>query len=218
MVDLGGYTLVVTGFPRSGTSVMMRMLAFAGIEILASDKLKNPQHKHDPYGCLELDDVGVEIKNSDASWTANKAVKIVAPYIEWLPIDRPLKAIFMQRDLNEIVTSLLAMRTVWDIDIAESIVFARGYLEYNLVPTLFVKYHDLMKYPKSTAIRIQDFLKTELDIESMVKAVDKDARNRYKKVPEITGSDRPDTIIRMDKDAYTDLTIETYRNPETVAA
>lgn len=213
MINLGGYTLIVTGFPRSGTSVMMRMLAFAGIEILASDKLKQPQHKHDPYGCLELDDVGTEIKGSDISWTANKAVKLVTPYMEWLPIDRPLKAIFMQRDLNEIVTSLLAMKTVWEIDIADSLAWARGYLEYNKVPTLFVKYADVVKYPKSTALRVQDFLGAELNIEEMVKSVDKEARNRYKKVPEIVGSDRPDTIIRMDKEGYEDLNVEVYRQP-----
>lgn len=218
MVDLGGHTLIVTGFPRSGTSMMMRILSFGGIDIVADELLMKPQHKHDPHGCLELENVGSDIKQSAPEETENKAVKIVAPYADWFPIDRPLKAIFMQRDLNEIVTSLLAMRAVWEVDVAETIEWARGYLAYNEVPTLFVKYKEALGYPKTTALMIQDFLGAELDVDNMAKAVDRDARNRYKKDKTLAGHDVPEHIIRMDSEAYEDLSVETFHTHTDAAA
>ena len=106
MIDLNGFTVVVTGFPRSGTSMMMRMLSFGNIDVIADDQMMFPQHKHDPYGCVELKNVGGELARLEEDETKNKAVKIVCPYATWIPIDRPVKAIFMQRDLQEIITSL----------------------------------------------------------------------------------------------------------------
>lgn len=214
MVDLKGYCLVVTGFPRSGTSMMMRMLEFGGIDVIADDKLKLPQHKHAPYGCHELDNVGSQLRQMSEEETANKAVKIVCPYATWIPIDRPVKAIFMQRDLNEIISSLLAMRSIWDEDIPNTIAWTRGYLSYNEIPTHFVKYKDVIKYPKSTAIGICDFLETDLNIDEMVKAVDPKARTRYKDDKDLVGHDVPDELLRIDKDAYEDLRVELYHSVE----
>jgi len=187
MIDLKGFTLIVTGFPRSGTSMMMRMLKFGGVEIL-SDQENNyspltgePVDQADPYGVEELSGVGPKIKEHDKEWTANKAVKIVTPFIEWLPINRPLKVIFMVRDNAEIITSMLAKKDLWAMDIGKSVEFARGYIEHNKIPTLFVQYHEAVKYPRSTAVRIEDFLGVELDVVEMVKAADPDARSRYKR-------------------------------------
>ena len=210
MVNLGGITLIVTGFPRSGTSMMMRILEFAGINILSDSAQTKQKHKYDPHGMRELENVGIRIKAKKKTWTKNKAVKIVTPYASWYPVDRPLKVIFMQRDLSEIVTSLLAMKAVWDEDIAESISWARGYLQYNEVPVLFVKYREAIDYPKTTVSRIQDFLGVAFDIDEVVKAIDKDARTRYKKDPTLQGHDAPDEIIRMDPGGYKDLKVEQY--------
>lgn len=218
MIDLHGHTVIVTGFPRSGTSMMMRMLEFAGIPIIADSKLKKAQHKHDPYGCLEMENVGTVIRKKKLKWTRNKAVKIVTPYASWYPIDRPLKAIFMLRDLTEIITSLLAMKNVWEEDPAASIELARGYLKHNNVPILFVKYDEVTKYPRSTALRVSEFLEADLNIDLMVKAVDPDARNLYKKDPTIIGHDMPEHIVRIDSEAYKDITVEAYQTVEDAMA
>lgn len=214
MVDLGGFTVVGTGFPRSGTSMLMRKLSLGGIEVIADEHKLEPQHKHDPYGCHELKNVGSEIRQLSEEETANKAVKIVCPYATWIPIDRPVKAIFMLRDLNEIVSSLLAMKSIWDEDIAESIAWTRGYLKHNEIPTLFVQYKEAIKYPKATAIGIQDFLDADLDIDEMVKAVDRNARTKYQRDDSLLGHDVPDKLLRIDKEAYTDLDVQTYHSAE----
>ncbi len=174
---LGETTLVVTGFPRSGTSMMMRMLEFGGLEILADDENIKPKGQHSPHGSRERKDVGMDIKSHDVTWTQGKAVKIVAPYIEWLPIDRPLKVIFMQRDVNEIISSLLAMRSIWKMDIAQTIADARGYIEYLGIPVHYIWYREAIEYPRATAIGIADFLEANLDIDAMVRAVDVKSRS-----------------------------------------
>ncbi len=214
MIDLDGFTIVVTGFPRSGTSMMMRMLSFGGIDVIADEQMREPQHKHDPYGALEMKNVGGELQRMEADETKNKAVKIVCPYATWIPIDRPVKAIFMQRDLQEIVTSLLAMKSIWDEDIAGSIAWTRGYINYNEIPTLFVQYSEVIKYPKATALGIQDFLVADLDVDAMAKAVDRDARTKYKRDETLTGHDVPDKLLRIDKDAYDDLDVQVYHSVE----
>ena len=214
VIDLGGFTVVVTGFPRSGTSMMMRLLRFGGIEVLSDEQMMEPQHKHDPHGCLEMKNVGTEIQVLSEEETANKAVKIVCPYATWIPVDRPVKAIFMQRDVNEIVTSLLAMKSVWDEDIVECIAWTRGYLKHNGIPTLTVKYSDAIKYPKATASLVNDFLEADLDVDAMANAIDRDARNKYKTDDTLLGHDVPDNIVRIDKSAYDDLNVEVYRSVE----
>ena len=208
-VILHGLTLVVTGFPRSGTSMMMNMLEAGGVRIIQDTDSKIPNGKYAPDGVRELEDVGGMIKRNKKKWTKNKAVKIVTPYAEWYPIDRPFKAIFMLRDINEIITSLMAMRSIWSVDIPESINWARGYLKHQNIPTLFIKYHEVIKYPKTTALSIQDFLGVQLNIDAMIKRVDPKARERYKTDKSILGHGVPDSIIRMDKDAFKDVPIET---------
>ena len=214
MIDLNGFSVVVTGFPRSGTSMMMRMLSFGGIDVIADEQMMNPQHKHDPYGCLELKNVGVELSQLSEDETRNKAVKIVCPYATWIPIDRQVKAIFMLRDLTEIVSSLLAMKSIWDEDIGGCIARTREYLNYNEILTKFVQYKEVIKYPKATALFIEAFLETDLDIDEMVKAVDRDARTKYKKDDTLLGHDVPDKLLRIDRDAYDDLNVEVYHSPE----
>lgn len=208
MVDLGGITLIVTGFPRSGTSMMMRMLKGAGIDVLAT--VRGDVNKHSPYGSLELENVGQTLKNMTQEESGNHAVKLVTPYIAWLPIDRPIKAIFMQRDINEIITSLLAMRSIWDEDIAGSISWARGYLAHNEVPTLFVQYKEVVNYPRTSALRIEEFLGVELDIDGMLRAVDKNARQRYKDDKELLGHDKEEHIIQFNAEAYKDVVVDVY--------
>ena len=214
MIDLNGFSLIVTGFPRSGTSMMMRMLSLGGIEVIVDEQKLDPQHKHDPYGCHEMKNVGAELTQLSEEETVNKAVKIVCPYATWIPIDRPLKAVFMLRDLNEIVSSLLAMKSIWDEDIAESIAWTRGYLKHNEIPTLFVQYREVLKYPKATAIGIQDFLGADLDVDAMTKAVDRDARTKYQRDDTLPGHDVPDKLLRIDSAAFGDLEVQTYHSTE----
>lgn len=181
MIDLGGLTIVVSGFPRSGTSMMMRVLDNAGIEVLTSERHRKALNDAEPDGVLELDGVNAELANHPSDWTANKAIKIVAPYIELVPLDRPVKVIFMLRPIHDIVVSLLAQRTVWESDPWSAIPAARKYLEVKNVPTHFVEFNEMKKYPKSTIAGIRDFLEVEFSVEDALKGVYQNARQRMKR-------------------------------------
>lgn len=225
MADLKGFTLVVTGFPRSGTSMMMRMLRGGGIEVLADeDKAEAATeddvittHKHSPYGALEMKNVGNRLIGQDGlteADTANRAIKVVCPYAKSIPLDRPVKAIFMQRDITEIITSLIAMRRIWDEDIPETIAWTRQHLNNNHIPILFIQYKNAVKYPKATALEIQDFLHTDLEIDGMVKAVDRNARTKYKTDKSLPGYGVEDQLLSMDVDNYKDVDVSVYCIPD----
>jgi len=189
---------------------MMRMLRNASIEVLADELTIGPQHKYSPYGCEELENVGKSILELDKSETANKAVKIVCPYASVIPIDRPVKAIFMQRDICEIVSSLFSMRSIWDENIPVAIEWTRNHLKKHDIPTLFLKYKEVVKYPEVTAMQIEDFLEVDLNIKKMAKAVDRNARTRYKTDKDLKGFNEPDEIVRVDAEAYKDLKVSPY--------
>ena len=104
------------------------------------------------------------------------------------------------------------MKKIWDEDIPETIAWTRGYLAYNDIPVLYVQYKDVLKYPKATSLRVQDFLEADLDIEGMVKAVDRNARTRYKKDKSLKGFNEPDDLLRIDMDAYKDIEVSVYRS------
>jgi hypothetical protein len=172
--------------------MMMRILRFAGFDILVSDRHLNPVNPVDPHGVLELDNIK-EIQDHPPSWTANKAIKIVTPYIALLPLDRPVKVIFMQRDITEIVASLMVQRTLWEDDPWTSIQRARRYLEGMNIPTHYVRYAEIMKYPKSTIRGIMEFLEVEFDISEAAKGVDENPR-------EIATFEKK--LVRVDKDNF----------------
>jgi predicted AlkP superfamily phosphohydrolase/phosphomutase/predicted Zn-dependent protease len=96
--------VVVSGLPRSGTSMMMRILARAGLPVLADET--RPADEDNPEGYLELE--AVKRTRSDASWLAQaggKAVKVIHLLLPYLPADRPYKVVMMRRDLDEVLAS-----------------------------------------------------------------------------------------------------------------
>jgi len=203
---------------------MMRMLQGGGIEVLTDETPELPKgpdeivtkHKHSPYGALELKNVGNRLIGQDRlteAETANRVVKVVCPYAKSIPLDRPVKAIFMQRDITEIITSLVAMRRIWDEDIPETIGWTRQYLRDNNIPTLFIQYKNAVKYPKATALEIQDFLDADLNIEGMVSAVDRNARTRYKTDKSLLGYGVEDKLLSMDVDDYQEVDVSVYCIP-----
>lgn len=99
---------VVSGLPRSGTSLLMQMAAAAGREIL-QDGLRAPDDSN-PYGYFECE--RVKTLMDDSSWLhaeAGKVVKIVLPLLPFLPPGLPCKVALVRRDLGEVITSQTAM-------------------------------------------------------------------------------------------------------------
>lgn len=103
-----GEFVIVTGLPRSGTSLMMQMLAAGGLEPMTDGK--RVANEDNPRGFLEWEDVKKLPKNPALlSEAKGKAVKIVTPLLGALPVVHTYKLIFMQRPVSEVVRSQLAM-------------------------------------------------------------------------------------------------------------
>jgi hypothetical protein len=99
-----GSIIVVSGLPRSGTSLMMRILEAAGVPILQDDA--RPPDASNPHGYFELS--AVRRTARDASWlddAPGHAVKVIHALLEHLPRDRRYQLILMRRPIEEVVAS-----------------------------------------------------------------------------------------------------------------
>jgi hypothetical protein len=95
---------IVSGLPRSGTSMMMQMLEAGGVPILM-DTLR-PADEHNLRGYYELQKV--KALKKDNSWVADaegKALKVVSLLLYDLPSHLEYKVLFMRRDLEEVLRS-----------------------------------------------------------------------------------------------------------------
>ncbi len=99
---------VVSGLPRSGTSLVMQMLAAAGVEPLV-DGVRGADESN-PRGYFELE--AVKRTRADAGWVAaagGRAVKVIHALLADLPRDRAYRVIVMRRDMDEVLDSQSAM-------------------------------------------------------------------------------------------------------------
>lgn len=176
---------IVSGLPRSGTSMMMKMLEAGGLEIL-TDNIRTPDNDN-PKGYYEFEKV--KQLDKDQSWLADargKAVKVISALLDKLPTDYAYKVLFMRRDMNEILASQRKMlirrgeptNTISDEKMAQ---YFQAHLrkveawlaEQPHVETMFVTYNEVMENPIEHARRINAFLGGALDEEAMVGVVDK---------------------------------------------
>ncbi len=90
---------VVAGLPRSGTSMMMQMLAAGSLPVLTDGK--RSADADNPRGYFELEDATRLRKDRDWLRAAKgHAVKIVAQLLPFLAADLPYRVVFMDRDLR----------------------------------------------------------------------------------------------------------------------
>ena len=178
------YVTVVAGLPRSGTSMLMQMLAAGGMDILTDRKRK--ADIDNPKGYYELEKA-TQLRK-DRHWVGearNKAVKIVAQLLPYLPRDIPCRIIFVERDLGEVLGSQKAMlerlkrnqgkftddqiRAAYLRQIEGVRAWMRG--NDNAWVT-FVGHRDIIERPAEAADRINRFLGNRLDGAAMAAAVD----------------------------------------------
>lgn len=96
--------IVVSGLPRSGTSLMMRMLAAGGVPLLTDGQ--RTADEDNPYGYFEYEPV--KALQRDATWlpqARGKAIKIISQLLPTLPPDVPYRVLFMRRELREVLAS-----------------------------------------------------------------------------------------------------------------
>jgi hypothetical protein len=176
---------IVSGLPRSGTSMMMRMLAAGGMEAL-TDNLRTADEDN-PKGYFEFEKV--KELEKDGSWLADargRAVKIISKLLKHLPSGYSYRVIFMRRKMDEILASqrqMLIRRgepadTISDRRMAE--IFERhlkdvlAWLESQPnIEVIYVDYNETLADPPSSIDRINEFLGGGLDVGAMMDVVDK---------------------------------------------
>ncbi|HEX32114.1 MAG TPA: sulfotransferase family protein [Candidatus Acetothermia bacterium] len=176
---------IVSGLPRSGTSMMMMMLQAGGMETL-TDNIRKADEDN-PKGYYEFERVK-DIEH-DTSWlplAEGKVVKMISALLRHLPDDYEYKVVFMQRKMEEILASqrrMLIRRgedpdAVSDDKIAE---ISRRHLQQveewlhdqPNIGVLYVRYNEVLDDPRRQATRISGFLDGRVDPVRMVQAVDK---------------------------------------------
>jgi hypothetical protein len=98
--------IVVSGLPRSGTSMLMRMLQAGGIELLDDDQ--RAADEDNPRGYFELERVKRLEHDPDRGWVRaarGKALKVVSPLLRYLPRDNRYRVLLVLRDLDEVIAS-----------------------------------------------------------------------------------------------------------------
>lgn len=96
---------IVSGLPRSGTSMMMKVLEAGGLEVF-TDNLRVADEDN-PKGYYELEQVKA-LKDGDDSWIKDapgKVVKVISSLLEYLPSTYKYKIVFMRREIAEILAS-----------------------------------------------------------------------------------------------------------------
>ncbi|TXT60394.1 MAG: hypothetical protein BAJALOKI2v1_110054 [Promethearchaeota archaeon] len=187
---LGNTAIVVSGLPRSGTSMMMQMLKDGGVEILADNKRK--ADRNNPKGYLELQAVKrLHKDNSCLENVEGHAVKVISHLLEYLPEDKRYKVIFMDRNLDEIIESQQKMLKKDSDDFPPEIIEAfkkeiknvELWVEENdNVEIIRIKYPEVIKNPEEQVQQVLDFLDLDLNKKKMVEVVDPNLyRNRAKK-------------------------------------
>lgn len=181
--------IVVSGLPRSGTSLMMQMLSEGGIEIV-TDNIRTADTDN-PRGYCEFEKVK-KVKQ-DSSWlpgTRGKAIKMVSQLLYDLPPTESYHIIFMERDLDEVLQSQEKMLQRLNRPAAPRAQIRHSYhlhlqrledwlARQSHMKVLRVSYNEMLRDPEHQARRVQEFLGGRADIARMIAAVDPDLyRNR----------------------------------------
>ena len=179
---------IVSGLPRTGTSMMMKMLEAGGVAPL-TDRIRQADEDN-PTGYYELDAVK-RLGKEDPTWldeAGGRAVKIISRLLYELPSDRNYRVLFMHRDLDEVLASQRQMLIrkgdggSADDDSADSalkVAFERHVCEVTdwvrtqaYIEMLENHFSDVHADPRSISHRIADFLDGELAIDRMAAVVD----------------------------------------------
>lgn len=183
--------VIVSGLPRSGTSLMMQMLDKGGMDVLVDGNRKaddsNPKgyYEYKPVMSLQKD-------NSWLHEAKDKTVKIVAPLLRSIDPQYRYKIIFMKRDLDEVIKSQRKMlRKDTDTFPVQLFNSYRKHLEVVNswkenepgVELIYLDYKDVLDDPNIAVDKVASFLGVDLKKNEMVKCIDRSLyRNKVEEV------------------------------------
>lgn len=179
--------VVVSGLPRSGTSMLMGMLAAGGMETLA-DGVRAPDDEN-PRGYFELERVKQLQTGVDTAWLRNargKCVKVISYFLKHLPSGERYRIVFVRRNLAEVLASqrrMLERRGESGGDPAEDRRLAGAFAAHlskveravaarDDCKVLYVEHRAAIESPRAVAERVNRFLGGRLNVERMAEAVD----------------------------------------------
>ena len=179
------FITIVSGLPRSGTSMMMQMLEAGGLGIV-TDNIRKPDEDN-PRGYYEFERVK-KIKE-DKSWLdecRGKAVKMVSMLLYDLPLDKKYKIIFMKREMEEMLASQRVMLErlgqkggdVSDEEMGKKFEKHLRQVEEWLarqenIDVLYVKYNDVLNDSQKYAEMVSKFLGRNLNVEKMANVIER---------------------------------------------
>jgi len=184
--DRGAPIVVVSGLPRSGTSMMMKMLEAGGVPVMTDGQ--RTADVDNPKGYFEHERIKDLEKETDKSYVRDgrgKALKVISFLIKDLPDDNDYRVIFMRRDLDEVLVSQgkmidrlgtsdttaadEAMKEAYRNDIVRTRLLCRKKANFELIE---IQYREAVTDPVSAAQKVNAFLDGILDERAMAAAVD----------------------------------------------
>jgi predicted AlkP superfamily phosphohydrolase/phosphomutase/tetratricopeptide (TPR) repeat protein len=172
--------VVVSGLPRSGTSMMMQMIEAGGIEVLTDGQ--RTADSNNPKGYYE--DERIKKLAQDNSWVGDgqgKCMKVIAQLLKQLPKKYNYKVVFMKRDMGEVLRSqqIMLKRNPDEFPMAianafqKELDFVQNWAKTEpSVSILYLDYKDVIANPVENAEKISAFLGKPLSIEKMAQVVD----------------------------------------------
>lgn len=180
------FITVVSGLPRSGTSMMMRMLETGGMPVLI-DHIRIPDESN-PKGYYEFERVK-QMQDGNTGWIAEgkgKVVKIISALLEFLPPEHQYRIVFMQRNMNEILASqreMLLRRGEPTDRVSDE--HLTGFYQEHLARTktwiseqpnmqvIYLHYNQIMENPQAPITQLCQFLQPfPLDSDKMLSVVE----------------------------------------------
>lgn len=178
--------VVVSGLPRSGTSMLMGMIAAGGLETLA-DGTREPDEDN-PRGYHELEQVKQLEHGGDTTWLAGargRCVKVISFLLRHLPAGEHYKIVFVRRNLREVLASQRRMLErrgepagdVGDAEMERMFAAHLDRVERELADradceVLYVDHRTTVDNPREVGAEVSRFLGGRLDVDSMAAAVD----------------------------------------------
>lgn len=175
--------IIVTGLPRSGTSLVMQILCNIGVPILY-DNLK-PADEHNPYGYYECEKVRSIPTSKNWEWLKSYpgyAVKIISPILINIPIEFPCKVILITRKIEEVITSQERMvnnrKSKFEREYLKKIYLKHiSLLKNKLKENPWVKmmeicFRELLYSPSPILQQLSLFLGVKINIEEVSKVID----------------------------------------------
>ena len=176
--------VVVSGLPRSGTSMAMKMLEAGGLTVV-TDGLRTADEDN-PRGYYEDERVKRLHKETDKAWlreARGRVIKIISFLLKDLPPEHNYKVVFMHRNLQEIVASqnkmLARLGKANDLPdetavqlMGAQVKDASFFLKRPQFEVLELSYADTLASARSQALRMAEFLGQRLEVDKMASVVD----------------------------------------------